>query len=474
MVMAFLLFTVSCNEGIDLEQEDAPVKTGYTTLQAQNRLKAALTRAGFQATGQTATWTHPSGYQIKTDRILQVAQEDKIHSTFTFEIINRKSGGEFSNLVIQENGDNYVAFVLTYGSKHTYTRMQEFTGTINRFDLEGNWLSEVVLNQGTRSSSTAKQAETCIEDIVTTTYCSRSHRNAKGDYFCDEWVTIIEVYETPCYDPGDPYTPPAGGSGGSPGTGTGGTPVSGGGSPTPGGGTPPVDDGPQPYPVNNPKKPIGVVHPEPEPEPSAPDIAAITGKNFLNAKQKAFLNGAFNEVMNKHAIYQRLFDFLVSKGVKLTFQMDPNAIAPAYYDPATKSIKFRDDSSINADAFGEELFHAYQDAFYEGGLQQFNDEGGKGRANVEFESKVADDIASILRGEQCCMTVQNDQATAYYMWLLELTDDASTFPTNFDEMQTQYYHFMEEFINSQPIYNSPIDRELPPRSMFNLANSGND
>lgn len=54
------------------------------------------------------------------------------------------------------------------------------------------------------------------------------------------------------------------------------------------------------------------------------------------------------------------------------------------YNPNNKSITIKDIKSFNSYAFVHELFHAYQDAFYKGGIAQYS-LGKPGFCNIEFE-----------------------------------------------------------------------------------------
>ena len=116
-----------------------------------------------------------------------------------------------------------------------------------------------------------------------------------------------------------------------------------------------------------------------------------------------------------------LYDALVSKNVKLNFGMyySPSEnSAPASYNPSDKSVRFRDYNSITAENLKEELFHAWQDAYYPGGIWQYRETG---KVNVEFEAKLYQDI---IEGEDalCCLAFRGyhipiEIRNNYYDWI---------------------------------------------------------
>lgn len=74
----------------------------------------------------------------------------------------------------------------------------------------------------------------------------------------------------------------------------------------------------------------------------------------------------------------------------LNFAKKPGASQEAGYNPNTNTIWFKNYSSINADNFSHELFHGWQNSFYQGGIAQYNKTGW---SNIEFETYVFNDIS---------------------------------------------------------------------------------
>ena len=79
-----------------------------------------------------------------------------------------------------------------------------------------------------------------------------------------------------------------------------------------------------------------------------------------------------------------MIKFIASKGIKITIKYNSKIGYSAMYNPNNKSITIKDIKSFNSYAFVHELFHAYQDAFYKGGIAQYS-LGKPGFCNIEFE-----------------------------------------------------------------------------------------
>jgi len=79
-----------------------------------------------------------------------------------------------------------------------------------------------------------------------------------------------------------------------------------------------------------------------------------------------------------------MIKFIASKGIKITIKYNSKIGYSAMYNPNNKSITIKDIKSFNSYAFVHELFHAYQDAFYKGGIAQYS-LGKPGFCNIEFK-----------------------------------------------------------------------------------------
>ncbi len=75
----------------------------------------------------------------------------------------------------------------------------------------------------------------------------------------------------------------------------------------------------------------------------------------------------------------------------IIFNVDGSITTPAQYNVATNTISFRNSDAINANNILEELFHAYQNTVYPGGIGQYS-RYRPGNTNIEFEAKLFKDI----------------------------------------------------------------------------------
>lgn len=126
--------------------------------------------------------------------------------------------------------------------------------------------------------------------------------------------------------------------------------------------------------------------------PSAPvpkKYSAITNSISLDKTQTDLLEIALNEIINKSCISGKPYYLLAQGNHKINFSMHSNSEFPAYYDASINTITFRDNSTINRLSLEEELFHAAQNYYYQGGTLQY---ASTGFSNIEFEAKLFKDI----------------------------------------------------------------------------------
>lgn len=81
----------------------------------------------------------------------------------------------------------------------------------------------------------------------------------------------------------------------------------------------------------------------------------------------------------------------------LIFNVKESISNPAIYSPDSNTITFSNSSSINTNNILEELFHAYQNTIYAGGIAQYADLK-PGNTNIEFEAKLFKDIYAASYG----------------------------------------------------------------------------
>jgi hypothetical protein len=192
----------------------------------------------------------------------------------------------------------------------------------------------------------------------------------------------------------------------------------------------------------------------------SPDLSKITASNKLTRDQTQRLNQALAEFIKKCGGLS-VYNNLTRLGVKINFKTSTEISEPANFNYATSSITFRDLGSINEGSLAEELFHAYQNAFYPGGLAIYTN---KGRSNIEYEAKLFYDINN---GGICCMVFQGSQVyTHYFNWLYEKTNGFTTYPDNFQTLSDKYFYFLEEFKKEKASYNYPTDINLKPLALL--------
>lgn len=234
-------------------------------------------------------------------------------------------------------------------------------------------------------------------------------------FYCDDYGSSGGVYAPPPSTGGGSipgYTPPSfpspGTSGGSTSSGeSGGSSYSGGtsyygGAGSAGGGDPSlggsVGGGGSSSDNSTPEFPKGGLDIIPRPEymrDPQPEVHPLIRSHTLSTYQLDLLLKAFNDLQVEGCLQKALYDALIERNVKLDFGM-MTGTAPAAYDPRTKRIVFNDDSNISSANLKEELFHAWQDVYYQGGIEQYGKDaqGNKlpGYVNVEFEAKVFSDV----------------------------------------------------------------------------------
>lgn len=182
------------------------------------------------------------------------------------------------------------------------------------------------------------------------------------------------------------------------------------------------------------------------------------------------LDQFLNECTNR-----RMFSYFESNNIKFNFSMNSSTNGSAGYSYTTQGISFMNSSSISYDALQEELFHGLQDNFYQGGLQAIIQNNNYGRSNIEFEAKLYADILKVIRGEGCCMTVQGNNSldNEYYEWIFDFTNEGTSLPNSYSEIQDQYFNYLEAFKSSYPNYSFPTDPNRQPQALFSMIQTSN-
>ena len=165
---------------------------------------------------------------------------------------------------------------------------------------------------------------------------------------------------------------------------------------------------------------------------------------------------------------ESLYKALVNKSVQLYFGINTSA-SPASYHPESKGITFANTESITSASLKEELFHAWQDAYYPGGISQYTEVG---KVNIEFEAKFYQDIIGAPNG-LCCITfgvnLPDNLYQEYYAWIESIRLSEKLSFSNSD-----YVRWLNIFSEYDLYYTSPINSSLSiPYALQELISNSN-
>jgi len=124
-------------------------------------------------------------------------------------------------------------------------------------------------------------------------------------------------------------------------------------------------------------------------------VEKIQNQNNLDSTQTELLKTALENLILEHCLTASVYNSMVNSGIKVNFEMKNDISGAAGYNPSNKTMYFSDNSAICVGNLKEEIFHAWQDANYAGGIAQYS---VNGKANIEFEAKLFIDIINIY----CC------------------------------------------------------------------------
>lgn len=165
---------------------------------------------------------------------------------------------------------------------------------------------------------------------------------------------------------------------------------------------------------------------------------------------------------------EQMYNYFKSNNIKFGFSSNVSSTNPGGYNPLTGVITFNGIDNITTQVLQEELFHGYQDKSNNNKLNSILNNNNYGRSNIEFESKFYRDILYVKSDQGCCLTIQGAEGNAYYYWLLEITNDGTSFPVSISQIRNQYYYYLEIFKSEFPLYNYPTDPQLDPITAFSL------
>ncbi len=204
------------------------------------------------------------------------------------------------------------------------------------------------------------------------------------------------------------------------------------------------------------------------PESLKPFVSAM---NLTTQSQINKLAQAFEEFKNKNCGNKAIYNKLLNRGTKFNFGMNSNIGGYASYNPIDKSLNFKDESSIIANNLEEELFHAWQDNFYSGGISQYLISPYIGRSNIEIESRVLRELMFSMRNGYFA----EYGSESFRSLIISLSDYYrinNKFPSQLSDLQKSF------FINSVndlkvvlPDYNFPTNPTLYPNALMDILSS---
>lgn len=210
--------------------------------------------------------------------------------------------------------------------------------------------------------------------------------------------------------------------------------------------------------------------PRPEYVEELPDeMHPLISSHSLSTPQFELLIQAFNDLQDEGCMQKALYDALIARNVKLNFGMKTNT-APGGYNPKTGELLFSDNTSITSAVLKEELFHAWQNAYYSGGIAQYLNVG---KVNIEFEAKLYQDI---IEGEDasCCLAFRGDHIPVeirnnYFFWI-----ESVRFKPDRSFSDSDYTKWLALFDQYDPEYGSATSINLLlPLALRDLIGSSN-
>jgi len=179
--------------------------------------------------------------------------------------------------------------------------------------------------------------------------------------------------------------------------------------------------------------------------------------------------------------YNAMLNYLSRNNYKLTdIKINSSISGSGRYNPDTDVMEFKSNALIS-NGFNEEFIHFFQNKYYSNGIKEYAK--GKGTPNIEFEAKLLVDILCALKGDAACQQFGAGEGTKYVeqytLWLAGITDDYQRMPSYDDLLKRDsswgnlnYWDFMQNFAESSPSYNYPVDQSLEPSVLKYVYNNG--
>ena len=201
---------------------------------------------------------------------------------------------------------------------------------------------------------------------------------------------------------------------------------------------------------------------------------------FNNTLQGALLN-RYNEIIP--LLEYNCLDGLLLSGLDefsgITISFNPNQNDPASYNPCTEKISFRSIDDISVFSIRAELFHAYQNQFYNGKVTQIRNDVENnhiGGSNIEFEEKAIYLFLCEL-GEIGCSPENMVGTEDIVIWIRNFITNHENLngePITLNPFEiSTWFSALEKFrsyyVNDNSVfYGKPIDYSMLPSALLNL------
>lgn len=214
-----------------------------------------------------------------------------------------------------------------------------------------------------------------------------------------------------------------------------------------------------------------------DPTPADSNIRKISYwcSNMTLSARAAFKNGFYawlnddpRACLNNY-LYISLQD--PARPFKFSICINPSAPGSGAYSPSTQVLSFpNEDMASYSPEIGHELFHIYQDKFYINGITQYSTGTRTGYSNIEFEQALYADLAYTTNPPTLFINAPSTLRTEYLNWINQITDNRTTFPREYSDLEDKYFYFLEKFREINPGNNcsSPSIPTLKPEAMLSI------
>lgn len=188
-------YLISCNEqDAEIKKIKLP-KIAFTSLSKETILNEAIGKIGLSEKNSSTGRLMSGISTFKPDSILKVLQDDSSNYTYTL-VLEESKNGSFKNIIFKRVDKGFFAFVLEYIPNSSVLDYSLFSGSVKKFDLEGNFLGEVFLDKenllanGRTQACFADVTVECIEKI----YDGYDHSTYGQQLWkCVQWATVMTI-----------------------------------------------------------------------------------------------------------------------------------------------------------------------------------------------------------------------------------------------------------------------------------------